>query len=534
MDSLFHVDGKPFFSIGGQLNNSTSSDPALTEKAFKTCVGLGLNTVAAPVHWELFEKEEGAYDFAQIDMLMELARRSGLRLVVLWFGTWKNGNSHYVPEWVKLQKERFLWAKANDGAEIRVLSPTCEETKKADMRAFCELCGHIARNNADGCVIGIQIENEPGLIGAARDYSPQSTKLFKGRIPADAAEFIGADGTWEETFGFYAAEFFTAYHIAHYIDDIAEAGKRVLDLPMYINVWLGEMYAHIPGTNYPSGGAVTKTFRFWKHLLKHVDAIAPDIYVSDYREVEELFRTYSGEGNIFHLPESSPMPLSMTNSMRAVAEYGLTGVHTFGIDILSAAADRAALCTMAASGAEGAKKSALLREIADSYTILRHSKHLIEKYQGTGRLYAVAQYEGAANQVFDFGSYIGEIEFLNMESAPINGGNVRRMDNRHMASSYDGYRAKGFIVDAGNGEFYLTGDAYKLRLYPKFSLEELTSAVHAGDFLNTRSQGYLSVTEGEFTADGEYKVNIIRNGDEYDYGLWVTSDIGVLRVRMDR
>ena len=286
MDSLFHVGGKPFFSIGGQLNNSTSSDPALTEKAFKTCVGLGLNTVAAPVHWELFEKEEGAYDFAQIDMLMELARRSGLRLVVLWFGTWKNGNSHYVPEWVKLQKERFLWAKANDGAEIRALSPTCEETKKADMRAFCELCGHIARNKADGCGIGIQIENEPGLIGAARDYSPQSTKLFKGRIPADAAEFIGADGTWEETFGFYAAEFFTAYHIAHYIDDIAEAGKRVLDLPMYINVWLGEMYAHIPGTNYPSGGAVTKTFRFWKHLLKHVDAIAPDIYVSDYREVE--------------------------------------------------------------------------------------------------------------------------------------------------------------------------------------------------------------------------------------------------------
>ena len=72
MDSLFHVGGKPFFSIGGQLNNSTSSDPALTEKAFKTCVGLGLNTVAAPVHWELFEKEEGAYDFAQIDILWSL------------------------------------------------------------------------------------------------------------------------------------------------------------------------------------------------------------------------------------------------------------------------------------------------------------------------------------------------------------------------------------------------------------------------------------------------------------------------------
>ena len=534
MNSLFHVGGKPFFSIGGQLNNSTSSDYKLTEKAFETCAKMGLNTVAAPVHWELFEKEEGIYDFAQIDMLMELARHKGLKLVVLWFGTWKNGNSHYVPEWVKLQKERFLWSKAYDGAEIRSLSPVCEATKQADMRAFCMLCGHIAENNSDECVIGVQVENEPGLIGAARDYSPLATKLFKSQIPVDAAEYIGKDGTWEETFGFYAAEFFTAYYIAHYIDEIAEAGKKLLDLPMYINVWLGEMYAHIPGTNYPSGGAVSKTFSFWKHLLKHVDAIAPDIYVSDYREVDELFKIYSGEGNIFHLPESSPMPLSMTNSIRAVAEYALTGVHTFGIDILSAAADKSALNAIAASGAEGAKKASLLREIADSYTILKFSKPLIEKYQGTGRLYAVSQYEGAANQVFDFENYIGEIEFLNMESAPINGGNVRRMDNRHMAESYDSYRAKGFIVDAGNGEFYLTGDAYKLRLYPKFSLEELTSAVHAGDFLNTRSQGYLSVTEGEFTPDGEYKVNIIRNGDEYDYGLWVTSDIGVLRVRMDR
>ncbi len=36
-----------------------------------------------------------------------------------------------------------------------------------------------------------------------------------------------------------------------------------------------------------------------------------------------------------------------------------------------------------------------------------------------------------------------------MESAPINGGNVRRMDNRHMASSYDGYRAKGLSWTPG-------------------------------------------------------------------------------------
>ncbi len=177
------------------------------------------------------------------------------------------------PQWVKLQKERFLWAKANDGAEIRALSPTCEETKKADMRAFCELCGHIARNNADGCVIGIQIENEPGLIGAARDYSPQSTKLFKGAHSADAAEFIGADGTWGDLRLLRRGSFSPRI--------ISRTTSMISPRPAsgYLTSHVHKRMAWrdvrpIPGTNYPSGGAVTKTFRFWKHLLKHVDAIA--------------------------------------------------------------------------------------------------------------------------------------------------------------------------------------------------------------------------------------------------------------------
>ena len=84
---------------------------------------------------------------------------------------------------------------------------------------------------------------------------------------------------------------------------------------------------------------------------------------------------------------------------------------------------------------------------------------------------------------------------------------------------YSGYKAKGFIVYNGKGEFFIVGDAFRLKLYPKFDIVELTSAAHSGDFLNTRSQGYISVTEGFFTPDGTYIPTIIRNGDEYDYGL---------------
>lgn len=534
MNSLFKVNGKPFFSIGGQVNNSSSSNPNVMSAAFDTAQRLGLNTIAAPVHWELFEPQEGTYDYTQLDMLINGARKAGLKLVVLWFGTWKNGNSHYVPAWIKLNKSRFLWSKAADGTEIRSLSPICEETRKADEAAFVQLCRHIAENNADETVIGVQVENEPGLIGAARDFSPQATELFHQAVPEEVAAFAGKEGTWEDVFGIDASEFFTAYYIAKYIDSITAAGKAVLDLPMYINVWLGEMYAHIPGVNYPSGGAVTRTFKFWKHLVKHIDAIAPDIYLADYKTCEDLFKTYSSEGNIFHLPESMPMPLSMIHSMRAVAEYGLTGIHVFGIDMLAAAFHPEAAKALAGGGGDMSQLLGMVGEVIACFKILNSAKPLIEEYQGTGKLYAVGQYEGQSNQVIDFGDYIGEIQFLNGSMSPFAGSGVQNMDSRHMAMMYPGYKAKGFIVYKGHGEFFLVGDAYRLKLYPKFDIVELTSAVHAGDFLNTRSQGYVSVTEGVFMPDGSYMPTIIRNGDEYDYGLWVTNDVGVVHVQMDR
>jgi hypothetical protein len=39
-----------------------------------------------------------------------------LRLVLLWFGTWKNGQSNYLPDWVKRDFERFPRAQIVGGA----------------------------------------------------------------------------------------------------------------------------------------------------------------------------------------------------------------------------------------------------------------------------------------------------------------------------------------------------------------------------------------------------------------------------------
>ena len=66
----FTVNGKPFFSIGGQLHNSSgyalgkvSGSKAIedAQKSFQTLKAIGVNTVAVPVCWDAFEPIEGEF-----------------------------------------------------------------------------------------------------------------------------------------------------------------------------------------------------------------------------------------------------------------------------------------------------------------------------------------------------------------------------------------------------------------------------------------------------------------------------------------
>ena len=50
MKTLFHVKGVPFFSVGGQVNNSTPYSAEKVETVFSHVKDFGLNTVAAPVY----------------------------------------------------------------------------------------------------------------------------------------------------------------------------------------------------------------------------------------------------------------------------------------------------------------------------------------------------------------------------------------------------------------------------------------------------------------------------------------------------
>ena len=178
------MDGKPFLILGGELHNSSSSNLEYMRPIWERLVALKLNCVLAAVSWELIEPEEGRFDFTLVDGLIQDARRYDLRLIFLWFGSWKNGMSSYIPPWVKQDYRRFPRIKIRDGQTVEVLSTLAEANWQADARAFTALMRHIRQvDGNDHTVIMIQVENEVGVLGDSRDRSETANRAFANQVP---------------------------------------------------------------------------------------------------------------------------------------------------------------------------------------------------------------------------------------------------------------------------------------------------------------------------------------------------------------
>src|SRR5208283_2459703 len=93
------------------------------------------NTVLTALAWAWIEPQEGKYDFHFADAAIEHANQCNLRLVWLWFGSWKNGMSSFAPAWVKTNQARFPKAQIQNGS-VEILSTFSENNLQADARAF--------------------------------------------------------------------------------------------------------------------------------------------------------------------------------------------------------------------------------------------------------------------------------------------------------------------------------------------------------------------------------------------------------------
>lgn len=530
---VFSVDGAPFFPLGGQAQNSSGYSRAEAEQAFRAVKALRGNTLEVPVYWEQVEPEEGHLDWQSVDELLEAAREYGLKLILLWFATWKNGCMKYAPAWVKADPSRFKRVITATGRSIWVLSSHCEATLEADRRAFTELCRHLAeRDGRERSVIGLQIENEPGILGAARDHGPEAEAQYKAEVPEALVQRIsqaeegplfeiwqrgGAKhrGNWPEVFGNDAAEIMTAWSIAHYIDSIAEAGKAVYDILMYVNVWLGDTEWSIPGDSYPSGGGVSKVLDIYRWFAPHVDLIAPDIYIQDAAGYARTCAAYSRVDNPLFVPESPIGGANSWNIFRAIADYDAIGYACFGVERLL--------------DEEGLVRS----ECADftgSFRCAAMAIPLILRYQGTGRIHAVVQQEYMTHQRLDLGDYTGLVTFGDTAVSYVH------KDWRHppsrppQGSSTTAPRGRGLIFQANDRELYAVGGTFVLNLRRKGSPDDALDICESKPWLLPRLSHFQSVDEGYLDDAGRFVVTRRRNGDETDYGVWVEPDVGLVRV----
>lgn len=377
------IGGKPFLIRGGELANSSASNLEYMQSIWPTLDQMNLNTILAPVYWELIEPVEGKFDFKLVDGIINQAREHQVKLVFLWFGSWKNSMSCYAPSWVKSDTARFPRALDKTGRKVEILSPFSEENLKADKKAFCELLMHIKKIDAtQQTVIMVQVENETAMLPNARDYSVQANQAYAGKVPEQLLNYLTKNektlqaellkiwaengkkqgGTWSEVFGntIYGEEIFQAWFYACFTEELTKAGKQIYNLPMYVNAALNRP-GKLPG-EYPSAGPLPHLTDVWKAGSPSLDMLSPDIYFPDFTYWASRFYT---SNNPLFIPEAR-FEASVGNKMfYAIGRLQAMGFSPFSIESTSKPKDE---------------------PVVKAYHLIRQLEPMINDARGTDRL----------------------------------------------------------------------------------------------------------------------------------------------------
>ena len=494
------VDGSPYLMLGGQVHNSDTSNADDLNKALDVLASWHANTAEVPIYWEAIEPKQGQFDFSSVDLALQAARKRDLRLVFLWFGTWKNGESHYVPEWVKRDKQKYVRVQGPRGEETEIISPLCHAAMEADSHAFAALLAHVKTvDEAERTVLMVQVENEPGLLGTDRDYSEAANRLFDGPVPKELLGFLEShrqqlsapmagiwnkspkSGTWKQVFGELASESFSAWLVSNYVNTVSAAGKHAYLLPMYVNVWLIEGVER--AGRWPSGGATVNALDIWKAAAPSIDILAPDIY---YPKFYDVASQYKRPDNPLFVPETNFNPYFIGFAYTTFGGFNGIGFSPFGIDDVL----------------KGGAPAAIGAGFEDTYSVLRPMLPLIASNQYTGRLHPILQ--GLANgEDWKQSIRVGD----------------RLAANIDFTAAFDPAkgRACGMIIELGSDDFIVMGTGFDV------TFREMEGPL--------RDAQLISIEEGTF--QGQQWVPSRRlNGDERHVSLPDKSTI--LRVRVAR
>jgi hypothetical protein len=498
----FFVDGSPYLILGAQINNSSSWATTLPD-VWPALRDLHVNTVEAPVYWERMEPKEGSFDFSDVDLLIKGAREHGLRLVLLWFGTWKNGQNHYVPEWMKTDTKRFPREISAYGKLLDVMSPTSPSNLEADKHAFSALMRHLRETDGiQHTVLMIQVENESGAIGTIRDHSGAADKEFAAPVPAALAKTLHVPATsWAQAYGADAEERYAAYATARYINAVASAGKAEYSLPMYCNVWITYPVHALEnrdrasaGQEYPAGGPQQGNVDIWRATAPSIDLLGPDFYSDDFSLFQDVVHTYARPDNALFIPETGLSHVFGRDFYYALGA-GAIGFSPFGVDYTNWTLDGHEIPSW----------------LSRDFTTLAPMGNILAKLNFEGKLKTVEEVPGAARQEMHFGNIDAIVSF-----------GFPQRDGEQPPGTKD-QSGRALVAQLAPFEFLVTGvDAsVSFRLNSKYAAEQ------------NEQLEILTAEEGEYE-NGVWKMKRIWNGDQTDRGLnfKATGLSPVVRIRL--
>jgi hypothetical protein len=459
-----------------------------------TLAKANLNTALVGVGWGWTEPEEGKFDFSALDGALGDARSNNLHVVLLWFGSWKNGTSSYPPVWVKRNPDKYPVARDKDGKGREILSTLSTTNMEADGRAYAALMRHVRETDPTHTVIMIQMENEVGLLGDSRDRCKEANEAFAAAVPKELMDYLQKNkatllpetrklwdaaggktsGTWEEVFGkgTGADEAFMAWHYARYMNRVTELGKKEYPIPVYVNAWLVQPQDKQPG-DYPSGGPQAHNHDFWRAGAPQIDILAPDIYLTNFAEIATM---YSRNGNPLFIPETRG---DAANAFYAIGQLNAQMFSPFGIE--------------RQVNADG--------PLAAAYGVLHQLTPLIMEHQTNGTMKAVMMTPGTGSQKVQLGNYVFDLAMGRgwgaappPPAAPAGGGG-RSVAGVPQAAGGGGGGGRGgaaassgyaLMIQTGPDDYWVAGANLSIRFSSTNAATPMASlaAVEEGKFVN--------------------------------------------------